>query len=90
LTPVRCLSPYARRHQVISAVTSAKLWKSDKLTGQLAEAFMSTFLILGFFVFIALIGSLPVWPHSKSWGYYPSAIAALGILIIVALLIFAH
>lgn len=51
---------------------------------------MSTFLILGFFVVIALIGSLPIWPHSKSWGYYPSAIAALGILIIVGLLLFAH
>jgi hypothetical protein len=56
----------------------------------LGEATVSTFLILGFFVFIALIGSLPVWPHSKTWGYYPSAIAALGILIIVALLLFAH
>lgn len=51
---------------------------------------MSTFLILGFFVFIALIGSLPIWPHSKTWGYYPSAIAAVGILIIIGLILFAH
>lgn len=51
---------------------------------------MSTFYILGFFVVIAMIGSLPIWPHSKTWSYYPSAIAAVGIMIIVAFLLFAH
>jgi hypothetical protein len=51
---------------------------------------VSTFYILGFFVVIALVACLPIWPHSKTWSYYPSAIAALGILIIVALLLFVH
>jgi low affinity Fe/Cu permease len=40
-------------------------------------------------VFIALIGSLPIWPHSKKWSLYP----ALGItlfLLIVLYFIYYH
>jgi hypothetical protein len=36
---------------------------------------------------LALVGALPRWPHSKSWGYYPSGGVGLVILIIVILLI---
>jgi len=24
------------------------------------------------FLFLMLIGAVPTWPHSRSWGYYPS------------------
>ena len=38
-------------------------------------------------VVLMLIGVLPVWPHSASWGYFPSG--GLGtVLIIVLVLIF--
>lgn len=30
---------------------------------------------------LALLGSLPMWPYSSSWGYYPSG--GLGLLLIV-------
>jgi hypothetical protein len=40
------------------------------------------FLIL---VLLLLIGALPTWPHSRSWGYYPSG--GLG-LVLVVLLVF--
>lgn len=36
---------------------------------------------------LALVGALPRWPHSKSWGYYPSGGVGMVILIIVILLI---
>jgi hypothetical protein len=36
---------------------------------------------------LALVGALPRWPHSRSWGYYPSGGVGLVILIIVILLI---
>jgi hypothetical protein len=36
---------------------------------------------------LALVGALPRWPHSKSWGYYPSGGVGLILLIIVILLI---
>ena len=34
-----------------------------------------------------LIGALPTWPHSRSWGYYPSGGAGLVVVILIVLLL---
>lgn len=34
-----------------------------------------------------LIGTLPSWPHSRSWGYYPSSGLGLVVIIVVVLLL---
>jgi hypothetical protein len=34
---------------------------------------------------LVLIGALPNWPHSKSWGYYPSG--GLGLLVAILLIL---
>jgi hypothetical protein len=36
---------------------------------------------------LALLGALPRWPHSRSWGYYPSGGVGLVLLIVVILLV---
>jgi hypothetical protein len=36
---------------------------------------------------LLLIGALPTWPHSRSWGYYPSGGLGLVLLIIVIVLL---
>lgn len=36
---------------------------------------------------IALITSLPTWPYSSGWGYYPSGGLGLVVLILVILLL---
>ena len=36
---------------------------------------------------LALVGALPRWSHSRSWGYYPSGGVGLVLLIIVILLV---
>jgi hypothetical protein len=36
---------------------------------------------------LALIGALPLWPHSRSWGYYPSGGVGSVLVIIVILLV---
>jgi hypothetical protein len=36
---------------------------------------------------LLLIGALPAWPHSRSWGYYPSGGLGLVLLIIIILLL---
>jgi hypothetical protein len=41
--------------------------------------------ILLIILVLALIGSLPTWPYSGGWGYYPSG--GIG-LIVVILLVF--
>lgn len=33
------------------------------------------------------IGSAPAWPHSRSWGYYPSGGIGLVLLILVVLVL---
>jgi hypothetical protein len=34
---------------------------------------------------LMLIGAVPAWPHSRSWGYAPSG--TLGLLVLVLLLL---
>ena len=34
---------------------------------------------------LMLLGALPSWPHSRSWGYAPSG--TLGLLLIILLLL---
>jgi hypothetical protein len=38
---------------------------------------------------LALLGSFPAWPYSRSWGYYPSGGIGL-ILAIVVILLLLH
>lgn len=35
---------------------------------------------------LALIGSVPTWPHSQGWGYYPSG--GIGLVLLVLLILF--
>ncbi len=34
---------------------------------------------------LLLLGALPTWPHSRSWGYYPSG--GLGLVLVVLLIV---
>jgi len=42
-------------------------------------------LILIIILFLVVIGALPTWPHSRSWGYYPSG--GLGLLLLILLIL---
>lgn len=37
--------------------------------------------ILFALLLLALVGVLPIWPHSRSWGFFP--VKALGVLLVV-------
>jgi hypothetical protein len=41
--------------------------------------------ILLIILLLLLIGALPAWPHSRSWGYYPST-GLGGILVLLIIL----
>jgi hypothetical protein len=45
---------------------------------------MVTILII--ILVLILIGALPTWPHSRSWGYYPSG--GLGLILLIVLILF--
>ncbi|QIF01510.1 DUF3309 family protein [Roseimicrobium sp. ORNL1] len=46
---------------------------------------MSLGTILLIVVILLLIGSLPSWPYSSGWGYYPSG--GLGLLVVILLIL---
>jgi len=35
---------------------------------------------------LAVIGSVPAWPYSRGWGYYPSG--GIGALLLILLLLY--
>lgn len=48
---------------------------------------MSVGTILLIVLILMLIGALPSWSHSKSWGYAPSGGLGLVVVIIIVLLL---
>jgi asparagine N-glycosylation enzyme membrane subunit Stt3 len=39
---------------------------------------------------IMLLGALPTWPYSRSWGYYPSGGLGTVLVIIIVLLLLGY
>ncbi|OIQ81545.1 hypothetical protein GALL_366880 [mine drainage metagenome] len=48
---------------------------------------MSLGTILLIILVLLLIGAIPTWPHSQSWGYGPSGGIGLLLVILVVLLL---
>ena len=48
---------------------------------------MSLGTILFIVLILMLIGVLPTWPHSQSWGYGPSGLLGVVVLILVILVL---
>lgn len=38
-------------------------------------------------VILLLIGAVPSWPYSKSWGYGPSSVLGVVVLVVVLLVV---
>jgi hypothetical protein len=43
--------------------------------------------ILLIILVLAFLGIIPVWPHSKSWGYAPGGVVGLVVVILLVLLL---
>ena len=48
---------------------------------------MSIGMILVIILVLALVGVIPTWPHSRSWGYGPSGGVGLIVLVLIVLLL---
>ena len=44
---------------------------------------MSTILLV--ILVLLLLGVLPLWPYSSSWGYYPSG--GLGLILVIVIIL---
>ena len=45
------------------------------------------YTILLVILILLLLGALPTWPHSRSWGYYPSGGLGLIVIVVIVLLL---
>jgi len=45
---------------------------------------LSTIILI--ILILILLGALPTWPHSRSWGYGPSGLTLVLVVILVVLL----
>jgi hypothetical protein len=45
---------------------------------------MSATTLLLILLIVLLVGAFPSWPYSRGWGYYPSGL--LGVVLVVLLL----
>ena len=48
---------------------------------------MSLGTILLIVLILMLIGAIPTWPHSRGWGYAPSGVLGLVVVVILVLLL---
>ena len=46
---------------------------------------MGTILII--ILILLLLGAIPSWPYSRNWGYYPSGLLGLVLLIVIILVL---
>jgi len=51
---------------------------------------MSLGTILIVILILLLLGVLPTWPHSRSWGYFPSGGLGLVLVILLILLLLGY
>jgi hypothetical protein len=47
---------------------------------------MSLGTLLLILLVLLLIGAIPAWPYSRSWGAYPSGILGVVLLVVVVLI----
>lgn len=48
---------------------------------------MSIGAILLIVLILILVGALPTWSHSRSWGYGPSGITGVIVIVLIVLLL---
>ena len=48
---------------------------------------MAVSTILLIIVILLLIGAVPTWPHSRGWGYGPSGLLGVILLILIILML---
>lgn len=44
---------------------------------------MTTILII--LLVLLLLGAVPAWPYSRSWGYFPSGLLGLVLVVVVVM-----
>lgn len=46
--------------------------------------------ILLLLLIVLLLGAVPAWPYSRSWGYFPSGVLGLLVIVMIVLLLLGY
>jgi hypothetical protein len=86
--------PYRTAHQLHFALRSTRSKPADRVTRKRRRSHAATSqkeepmtlgTILLIILILVLVGALPTWPHSQSWGYGPSG--ALGTIVVILIIL---
>jgi hypothetical protein len=64
--------------------------RPDMLAILREEEHMTTSTLLLLVLILMLLGALPAWPYSRSWGYFPSGGVGTLLLILIVLMFMGH
>ncbi len=42
---------------------------------------------LFFLLIVSVLGTMPLWPYSRTWGYYPTGLVAVTLSVLILLAI---
>jgi hypothetical protein len=71
-----------------SAVGASIAGCTHQISSAKAETMLGTILLI--VLILLLIGSLPAWPYSRSWGYYPGGGIGLILLVVIILVLLGN
>jgi hypothetical protein len=60
------------------------LWRRKRFNAGTEENMLIILLVV---LLLLSLGSLPAWPYSRGWGYYPSSGLGLVVVVLVILLL---
>ena len=46
--------------------------------------------ILVILLILMLIGTVPTWPYSRGWGYYPSGLLGIVLVVVLIMMLFGR
>ena len=46
--------------------------------------------ILVILLILMLIGTVPTWPYSRGWGYYPSGLLSIVLVVVLIMVLFGR
>jgi hypothetical protein len=80
-----CIVPGSNAEHGFGRRQSPHLCQRLPAKRQCGECLMPITTIVIIVLILVLIGAIPAWPHSRSWGYGPSGI--LGVVLVVVLVL---
>lgn len=70
---------------MVSPIDQTVIPGGDNVVNGTGDEMLITILIVG--LLLMLVGALPRWNHSRSWGYFPSGGLGLVLAVLIVLLL---